>query len=81
MADRIYDDCYIVMSEYGIQRMTKRGGRLNRGEVSIRVRLNVPSACFTEPSLSASIQIPEELVRRPELVEVEAIAHPEVQND
>ncbi|ODU22793.1 MAG: hypothetical protein ABS87_01085 [Sphingomonas sp. SCN 67-18] len=67
MADKThwFDECYIVMSQYGIQRTTKRPGKLARGEIAIRVRLVVPKAAFEEPPISAEIVVPESAVIRP----------------
>ena len=73
MTDKVTDDCYIVMNDCGIQRMTKRPGKLARGEISVRVRLSVPESCFEEPAIMADIDVPEEAVRRP-VVEVEVPA-------
>lgn len=60
-----FDECFIVLSQYGIQRMTKRPGKLARGEIAIRVRLVVPKAAFEEPPISAEIVVPESAVIRP----------------
>ncbi|MGE9115766.1 hypothetical protein, partial [Escherichia coli] len=62
---KIKDTCYIVMSEYGIQRMTKRPGGLKRGEVAVRVSFLVPEACFAEPDVAATIDVPETAVIKP----------------
>lgn len=62
---KIKDTCYLVMSEYCIQRMTKRQGGLKRGEVAVRVSLVVPESCFAEPDVSATIDVPESAVIRP----------------
>lgn len=68
----IYDDCFLVMSAYGIERMTKRKGTLKRGEVSVRIRLSVPEECFSDPDFSAVIEVPESAVIRPKVdVEVQ----------
>jgi len=69
----IYDDCYIVMSEYGIQRMTKRPGVIKRGEVAVKVRLHIPESVFVEPALTAEISIPESMVI-PTNVKIDVIA-------
>lgn len=61
------DTCYLVMSEYGIARMTKRAGSLKRGEVSVRIRLTIPDKCFAEPSIDADIVIPESAIIRPDV--------------
>ncbi len=59
MADSVYDDCWLVMSEYGIQRMTKRSGKLNKGERSVRIRLVMPKSAFVEPDISATVTVPD----------------------
>lgn len=76
MSSTIYDDCFIVMSEYGIQRMTKRIGQLNRGEVAVRIRLVMPNSAFSEPAISAVVNVPESAIIQPS-VEVEALDAPE----
>lgn len=63
----IADDCCLVMSEYGIQRMTKRPGKLARGEIAVRVRLVVPESAFAEPAISAEINVPESAIIRPQV--------------
>ena len=68
----IYDDCYIVMSEYGIQRMTKRPGKVGRGKIAVRIRIIVPESAFTEPAISAIVTVPESVIIPP-TVEVQAI--------
>jgi len=72
MGKSLYDDCYIVMSEYGIQRMTKRQGQLKRGEIGIKVRISVPESCFAEPDVSVVVNVPESAIVHPK-VEVEAL--------
>lgn len=76
----LYDDCYIVMSQYGIQRMTKRPGKLGRGEVSVRVRLTIPTKVFEEPMFSAMVTVPESVVLRPG-ASVEVLMPEEGQSD
>ena len=61
------DTCYIVMSEYGIERMTKRAAALKRGEIAVRVKLDVPDRCFAEPAIDASISVPESAIIRPDV--------------
>lgn len=77
MSDKIYDDCFIIMSEYGIQRMTKRPGKLARGEIAVRIRLHVPADCFDQPAISADIDVPESAIIKPQ-VEVQAHEAPPV---
>lgn len=67
MGKTYYDDCYIVMSEYGIQRMTKRPGKLARGERAVRIRLVMPVAAFAQPDISATINVPESAIIAPEV--------------
>lgn len=66
MAKTLYDDCYIVMSEYGIQRMTKRKPALQGDEVAVKVRLHIPQSAFKEPDFSAELTVPESAVIAPE---------------
>jgi len=69
------DDCYIVMSEYGIQRMTKRPGSLKRGEVAVRIRLVMPVSAFAEPAIGATVTVPESAIIKP-TVKVDALDSP-----
>jgi hypothetical protein len=66
-APRIADECFIVMSVYGIQRMTKRPGKLSRGEMAIKVRLVVPEHCFAEPDVQVTINVPESAIIKPDV--------------
>lgn len=61
------DHCFVVLSEYGIQRMTKRPGTLKRGEIAVKVALTIPDKCFVEPDVTVSIDIPETAVIRPDV--------------
>lgn len=76
MSENYADDCFIIMSAYGIERMTKRKGMLKRGEIAVRIRLVVPARCFEQPDVSATIKVPESAVLQPE-VAVELLAPPE----
>jgi hypothetical protein len=69
--EKMHDDCYIVMSAYGIQRMTKRPCSLKRGEVSVKIRLVIPTKCFEAPTISAVVSVPDSAVNYPT---VDAIA-------
>lgn len=69
---KIADTCFIVMSEYGIQRMTKRQGGLKRGEVAVKIRMAIPEQCFAEPDISVNIDVPLTAVIVPQ-VEVEVL--------
>jgi hypothetical protein len=68
----VKDTCYLVLSEYGIERMTKRPGTLKRGEVAVRISVAVADGCFEQPAVSAHIDIPQSAVIHPKVaVEVE----------
>jgi hypothetical protein len=68
----IHDDCFIVMSKHGIQRMTKRPGTIQRGEIAVKVRLVVPTSAFVEPAISVSVTVPETAILQPN-VTIEAL--------
>lgn len=70
------DTCYLVLDEWGIQRMTKRQGALKRGEVAVRVAVSIADKCFAEPAISANIVIPESAVIHP-VVEITVQDAPE----
>ncbi|GHH09207.1 hypothetical protein GCM10008023_05560 [Sphingomonas glacialis] len=61
------DSCYIVLSEYGIERMTKRQGSLKRNEVAVKVNLSIADSVFAEPAISAAIVIPASAVIHPDI--------------
>ena len=61
------DSCYIVLSEYGIERMTKRQASLKRGEVAVRISLTVSDKAFAEPAITAQITIPDTAIIRPDV--------------
>lgn len=69
MAEQKYttDDCYIVFSAYGVERMTKKRGSLKVGEISVRVRLSVPTKCLSLPTVSAVITVPESAINQPQV--------------
>jgi hypothetical protein len=62
---RVFDDCFIVMSADGIQRMTKRAGKLGRGELAIKVRIFIPEQCFAEPDVQVTINVLEAAIIKP----------------
>lgn len=71
----IRDTCYLVMSAYGIVRMTKRKGSLRRGEIAVKVRLSVPEKCFDDPDVMVDIVVPESAAILPDVtVEVDPSA-------
>jgi hypothetical protein len=66
------DSCFLVLSEYGIERMTKKQGVLKRGEVAVRVSVNIADKHFAEPTVSAHIDVPDCAVIQPQVnVDVE----------
>lgn len=70
------DACYLVLSEYGIERMTKRQGSLKRGEVAVRVSVSIADRCFAEPAIAAHIDVPAAAVIHPQ-VDVHVEERPE----
>lgn len=48
---------YLVLSENGIQRLSKRQPKLEPGEVPMEVSVIVPKALFRRPSLSATLTV------------------------
>ncbi len=69
------DTCYIVLSEFGIERMTKRQGSLKRGEVAVRLSVTISDKAFAEPAVSVAVQIPDNAIIHP-IVNVEVEAQP-----
>lgn len=67
MSEKFSDDCYIVVSKYGIERMTKRRGTLKRGEIGVKVRLVLPTAVFDEPDVQATIVVPDAAIIKPDV--------------
>lgn len=55
----MFDTCYLVISEYGIERMTKRRGQVKAGEVAVKIGINLPEGAFEEPEPDAVINVPE----------------------
>lgn len=64
------DVCYIVLSEHGIQRMTKRQGGLKRGEVAVRIGITVPDSCLADPTIAAEVVVPASAVMHPDVTVV-----------
>lgn len=60
-----FDSCYIVLSEYGIERMTKRRGQVKAGEIAVKVAICLPEGTFDEPDPDAVINVPKEALRGP----------------
>lgn len=66
------DSFFVVLSEFGVERMTKRKGSLRRGEVAVQVWITVPDSSFVDPLATAHIVVPETAIIHPQvLVEVE----------
>lgn len=62
----MYDTCYLVFSEFGIERMTKGRGQVKAGEVAIKVGINLPEGAFDEPEADAVIQVPHNALIGPD---------------
>lgn len=62
-----FDTCYLVVSEYGIERMTKRRGQIKAGEVGIKVAIRMPEGAFDEPEPDATIQVPARALIGPDV--------------
>lgn len=61
------DSCHLVLSESGIERMTKKKPSLRRNEVAVKVTLSIADSAFSEPAITANITIPESAVIHPEI--------------
>ena len=59
------DTCYLILSEFGIERMTKRQPSLKCGEIAVRVSVAIADKAFAEPMVAASLTIPEHAIIRP----------------
>ena len=56
------DIIYLIVSEGGARRMTKRRPDLFRDEIAIRLRVHIPDECFRTLIIDAVADIPEEMV-------------------
>lgn len=63
----MFDSCYIVLSEYGIERMTKRRGQVKAGEVAVKIAINLPEGTFDEPEPDAVINVPKSALQGPDV--------------
>ena len=63
----ITDTCTIVVTERGIERMTKRPGQLKPSERAVRVNVAFPASWFTQPEITANIVVPEQAIETPNL--------------
>jgi hypothetical protein len=76
----VKEQVYLVISQDGVRRMTKRLPDLARSEVAIRLKITVPDACFRSLVVSADVEIPAERVITPvaevEILEPEAADAP-----
>lgn len=59
------DTAYIVVSPYGIERMTKRPPALAREELGVKVTITVPDGCFAKPFVAVGVDVPEDRVIHP----------------
>ena len=68
-----FDTCYLVLNEYGIERMTKRRGTVKAGEVAVKIAISLPEGAFDEPEATAIIRVPGSALIGPDVdVEVSA---------
>lgn len=51
------DNCFLIVSEYGVERMTKRPPPLKGGEIAIAVTIDVPKELFIRPRVSAVVKV------------------------
>jgi len=70
------DTIYIVMTDGGVSRITKRWPMLSRSEIAVEVRLSVPDSSFRSPILRATLDVAENAIIQP-TIEVEALDQPE----
>ncbi len=66
MADKYNYDFYLIFSEpasrygrYSSPRVTSKKPSLKRNEIAVRMSAGLPIALFKQPSLTASIDVPE----------------------
>ena len=48
---------YLYADQYGINRMTKNLGRVNRGEIPIKLEINIEETAFREPIIEKHVEI------------------------
>jgi hypothetical protein len=67
---------FLIVDRDGNARMTKRSPYLDRGEIALRLTVNIPNACFTAPIVDVVLDVPADRVETPqatiEIVSAEA---------
>lgn len=61
------DTVFLVADENGVTRMTKRAPALYRNEVAVKLTVSVPDSAFRSLAVTASLDVPEDRVIRPEI--------------
>jgi len=59
------DSCYLVFSDSGISRMSKRRPPLKAGDYAVLIKIDVPDEVFAASIPEATLKIPKENVVRP----------------
>ena len=65
-------DFYLVVSNRGAMRVVKNTPGLDWNEVAIKMNLEIPDEVFNRPQLSATVKIPDGIVKT-KVVEAEII--------
>ena len=53
------DTFYLVISQHGVERLRKGPTKLARGEIQVKITMEIPSQLFVTPVLQASIKVPD----------------------
>lgn len=60
-------NCYLIIDRSGPVRITKRAPDLTRGQIAVRLQIEVPDAVFAPPDIpDAALIIGEEFMLKPE---------------
>jgi hypothetical protein len=54
---------YLVLDRQGHYRLTKRAPYIARGEICLRVAVNIPDACFAAPLVDVTLDVQADRVR------------------
>lgn len=60
-------DFYLIVSEKGRIRTTKGIPGLYNDEIAIQIKMILPNILFKRPSIHASIEIPEDMAKGPDV--------------
>lgn len=69
------DSLYLVLSDKGFERATKRAPSLYRNEVAVLLKLSIPDSAFRSLTVSATLEVQEEQVIQPTL-EIDIVEPP-----